>query len=39
VQRVLSSDLTPLMAPPRFFWFGEPPVMAFLRLRVAEAGG
>ncbi len=27
------------MAPPRFFWFGEPPVMAFLRLRVAEAGG
>ena len=26
------------MAPPRLFWFGEPPVIAFLRLRVAEAG-
>ena len=27
------------MAPSRFFWLGEPPVIAFLRLRVAEAGG
>ena len=27
------------MAPMRAFWFGDPPVVAFLRLRVAEAGG
>jgi hypothetical protein len=26
------------MAPMRAFWFGDPPVVAFLRLRAAEAG-
>jgi hypothetical protein len=27
------------MAPQRFFWLGEPPAVAFLRHRAAEAGG